>query len=95
MRKSGKAWTIRYAASAARSIRRLDPQIRRRVRAAVQTLAEEPERGKPLQLSLKGLRSWRTGDYRIVYRIIQERIEIIVIAAGHWREVYEQLRKRL
>ena len=65
------AWTLRYTTSAARAIRKLDPRVRRRVRAAVQKLAEEPERGKPLQLTLKGLRSWRTGDYRIVYRVVE------------------------
>ena len=86
---------IRYAASAAQAIRRLDPQVRRRVRAALQILAEEPERGKLLQLTLRGLRSWRTGDYRIIYRIIEDRIEIIVIAIGHRRDVYERLRRQL
>ena len=88
-------WTIHYAASAAASIKGFDPQIQRRIRAAIKALAEEPERGKALRFSLKGLRSWRTGDFRIVYRIIKERIEVIVIAAGHRQEVYERLRKRL
>jgi mRNA interferase RelE/StbE len=88
-------WKILYTASAARSLRKLDPQIRRRVRAAIQTLAEDPERGKPLQLTLKGLRSWRTGDYRIIYRVVEERIEILVIAVGHRREVYDRLRERI
>ncbi len=50
------AWTIRFTASAAKAVRKLDPEIRRRVRLAVATLREEPERGKPLQLTLKGLR---------------------------------------
>ncbi len=89
------AWTIRYAASAVQNISRLDPQVRRKVRAAIEVLSQEPERGKPLQLSLRGLRAWRTGDYRIVYKIIQERIEIIVIALGHRRDVYERLRRKL
>jgi mRNA interferase RelE/StbE len=89
------AWTILYSASAARAIRKLDPQVQRRVRAAVRALADEPLRGKPLQLSLKGLRSWRTGDYRIVYRVVAERIEIVVVAVGHRREIYDQVRDRL
>lgn len=89
------AWTILYTASAARTLRKLDPQVRRRVRAAVEQLEREPERGKPLQLTLRGLRSWRTGDYRIVYRVVEGRIEILVIAIGHRREVYDQLRDRL
>ena len=88
-------WKILYTPSAARSIRKLDPEIRRRVRAALSTLAEEPERGKPLQLTLKGLRSWRTGDYRIIYRVIEKRIEILGVSVGHRREIYERLRDKL
>jgi mRNA interferase RelE/StbE len=89
------SWTLRYTNSAARSIRRLDPQIRRRIQAALEVLSQEPGRGKPLQLTLKGLRSWRTGDFRIVYRLLAEEIEILIIAAGHRRDVYEKLRSRL
>lgn len=88
-------WTIRYAASAAREIRKLDPQVRQRVRKAIEILGGDPLRGKPLQLDLKGLRSWRTGDFRIVYRVIEDRVEILVVAVGHRRDVYDQVRRRL
>ena len=88
-------WTLVYTSSAGRAIHKLDPGIRRRVFAALQKLQAEPERGKPLQLTLKGLRSWRTGDYRIVYRVIETRIEILVVAIGHRRDVYEKLQKTL
>ena len=88
-------WTLIYAASAARAIKRLDPAIRRRMLAALQKLRDDPERGKPLQLALRGLRSWRTPDYRIVYRIIESRIEVLVVAVGHRRDVYERLKKTL
>ena len=88
-------WTILYTASAAKCIRKLDPQIRRRVRSAVETLAEDPERGRPLQMSLNGLRSWRTGDYRIVYRLKESEIEILVVAVGHRGDVYERIRRNL
>ncbi len=89
------SWTIRYAASAARSIHRLDPQVRRRVRAALEVLREDPTRGKALQMSLKGLRSWRTGDYRIVYRVVADRVEVLVVAVAHRSLVYARLRKQL
>ncbi len=88
-------WSVSYTRSAARAIRHLDPQIRARVRAAIEVLMEDPLRGKPLQLTLHGLRSWRTGDWRIVYRVLEERIEILVVAVGHRREVYDRLRDRL
>ena len=89
------SWTIRFTTSAARALRKLDPELRRRVRTALATLSEDPERGKPLQLTLKGLRSWRTGDFRIVYRLDRGRIEILVIAIGHRRDVYSRLRERV
>jgi len=89
------AWSVSYTRSAARAIRHLDPQIRARVHTAIEVLMENPLRGKPLQLTLQGLRSWRTGDWRIVYRVHAERIEILVVAVGHRRDVYDLLRNRL
>lgn len=89
------SWQLLYAAEAARAIRKLDPPVRRRVHAAIESLAADPWRGKPLQLTLQGLRSWRTGDYRIVYRVEAERVVVLVLAVGHRREVYDRLRQRL
>ncbi|NOZ93155.1 MAG: type II toxin-antitoxin system RelE/ParE family toxin [Acidobacteria bacterium] len=84
-------WKVSYTRSAARAIRKLDPQVQKRIRAAVEILRTDPLRGKPLQLTLQGLRSWRTGDWRIVYRVIENRLEILVVAVGHRREVYDRL----
>jgi len=72
-----------------------DPQVRASVRATLGALREDPHRGKALHLTLKGLYSWRTGDWRIVYRIEAERIEILVVTIGHRREVYERVRELL
>jgi mRNA interferase RelE/StbE len=89
------SWSLRYAASAVRSLRKLDPQIQRRLKIALEELAENPERGKALQMTLQGLRSWRAGDYRIVYRVLSDRIEVLVLAIGHRRDVYERVRRLL
>ncbi|MFV2074098.1 MAG: type II toxin-antitoxin system RelE/ParE family toxin [Thermoanaerobaculales bacterium] len=89
------SWSISYTRSAAKAIRALDPRVRSMVRAAIEKLAEDPTRGKPLQLTLRGLRSWRTGDWRIVYRATEEKLEILVIAVGHRRDVYDRIRARL
>ncbi len=88
-------WTVSYTQTAAKAIRGLDPQVRSKVRAAIDRLVEDPSRGKPLQLTLRGLRSWRTGDWRIVYRATRERLEILVVAVGHRRDVYDRIRDRM
>jgi mRNA interferase RelE/StbE len=89
------SWTVRYTETAAKAINKLDPSIRARVRAAIDALREDPHRGKPLQLTLKGLYSWRTGDWRIVYRLDRRRIGVIHVTLGHRREVYTRVRSLL
>ncbi|HQT95153.1 MAG: hypothetical protein B7Z61_05175 [Acidobacteria bacterium 37-71-11] len=89
------SWTVSYTETAAKAIRKLDPQVKARVRAAIDALREDPHRGKSLQLTLKGLYSWRTGDWRILYRIEAQKIQILVITVGHRREVYDRIRELL
>lgn len=45
--------------------------------------------GKPLRYSLKGHRSMRVGDYRVVYRIEQESDVVLIIAIKHRKDVYD------
>ena len=71
----------------------LDAEEETRERADM--VSDAAARGKPLLLTLKGLRSLRTGDYRIVYRVIESRVEILVVAVGHRRDVYARVRKLL
>ncbi|MGB6069076.1 MAG: type II toxin-antitoxin system RelE/ParE family toxin [Rhodococcus sp. (in: high G+C Gram-positive bacteria)] len=52
-------------------------------------LAENPYRvGKPLRDRLEGKFSARRGEFRIVYRIYEDRIVVRVIAIAHRRDVY-------
>lgn len=52
-------------------------------------LADNPYRvGKPLGGRLEGRHSARRGEFRIVYRIIDARVLVEVIAIQHRRDVY-------
>ncbi len=46
--------------------------------------------GKPLRYSLKGHRRLRVGDYRIVYRISEEKKTVTIVAVDHRKDVYER-----
>ena len=52
-------------------------------------LVENPHRvGKPLRGDLAGIHSARRGTYRILYRINDERGEVVVLRIDHRNEVY-------
>ena len=84
--------TYRVALSpmAARQMRKLDAQVRRRLQAALDLLAEHPRPPSATQL-VGGSGEWRvrTGDYRIVYEIEDDRLLVLVLRLGHRREIYE------
>ncbi len=81
-----------YTAESKRAIARLDPSVRSLIQKAVESLARNPERGKPLPHDLSGLRSLRTSDYRIIYRIRGGELIVLIVAIGHRRDVYKKLK---
>ena len=60
-------------------IRSLHPDLKRRVRAAVDLQCVNPEAGKALKGELEGWRSLRVGRLRIVYREARKQIEVAAI----------------
>lgn len=73
-------------------IPRLSKSDRKRVRKSIeQKLVSNPETfGKPLRRSLKGYRSLRVGDFRVVFRIDKRNVKILAIK--HRSRVYESIR---
>lgn len=59
-----------------------------RIAAAFESLKENPFRGKPLKLSLKGNLSLRVGIYRIIYTINQNTVTVHILKIGHRRDIY-------
>jgi len=84
-------YEVVLAPAAARQLRRFDPQVRRRIQAAIELLATEPRPPAATRL-IGGAGEWRvrTGDYRIVYEIEEERLLVLVLSAGHRREIYQR-----
>jgi mRNA-degrading endonuclease RelE of RelBE toxin-antitoxin system len=53
-------------------------------------LAENPQRvGKPLRAPLEGLYSARRGDFRVIYRIDEADVVVLVVTIQHRRDVYQ------
>jgi mRNA interferase RelE/StbE len=84
-------YSITLAPSAARQLRKFDPDVRRRIQAALELLAVEPRPPAAIRL-VGGSGEWRvrTGDYRIVYEIKDGQLLILVLRIGHRREIYDR-----
>ena len=86
-------YEIAVTAPAARAIRETLPEA---VAFAVidfitGPLLDNPRRiGAALRNELEGVWSARRGTYRILYRIDEERHEVIVLRIGHRRDVYRR-----
>ena len=91
--ESVKFWTVEFDDRARRELRKLDAQnqqaILRYLRERI-AVAEDPrQHGKPLRMNLAGLWRYRMGDYRLICRIEENRLVVLVLKVGHRREVYE------
>ncbi|MGH3496335.1 MAG: type II toxin-antitoxin system RelE family toxin [Nocardioidaceae bacterium] len=84
------AYRIELRPAAVRALRKLDPQVRRRIQGAIALLAQDPRppgaralQGRP------GLRV-RVGDYRLIYTVEDDVLLVVVLRLGHRRDVYDQ-----
>ncbi len=85
-------WTISFRPSAEKQLSKLDRTaqnaISRFLTDKVAT-AESPRRlGEPLTGTLSGLWRYRVQDYRIVCRIQDSTVTVVVVAVAHRREIY-------
>ena len=87
------AWTVEFDDRARRELRKLDAKIQQTILRYLReriAVAEDPRRfGKPLRHNLAGLWRYRIEDYRLICRIEDERVVVLVLQVGHRRDVYE------
>ena len=87
------AWKIEITQRAARQIKKLGAveakRIRDYLRDRVAPLEHPRQLGKPLQGSEFGSYwRYRVGDYRILCELRDAELVVLVVEAGHRREVY-------
>ncbi len=70
-------------------IRSLHPELKRKVKSSLQIILDQPEVGKALKDELVGLRSFRVGKFRIIYRMSSKR-QIDLVALGPRVRIYEE-----
>jgi mRNA interferase RelE/StbE len=85
-------WTLEYDAEARKQLRKLGHASGARILAGLEQIAllDDPrQRGKAMVGNRAGYWRWRFGDYRVIARIEEQKVVIVVIAVGHRRDIYD------
>ncbi len=87
------AWTVEVTPAAARQIKKLGPTAAGRIRAFLRerlaALDDPRQIGKPLTGSELGhFWRYRVGDHRLLCEIQDRALVVLVVEAGHRRDVY-------
>lgn len=84
------SYRVIIAALAEKQLLAIDKPIRERLRRAIDALADNPRRsGVTAMQGRPGYRA-RVGDYRILFTVHDDVIEVHVFRVAHRREVYER-----
>jgi len=80
---------LHFTRRAARDIRKVSPEIRRKLEIALDQLIDDPRTGDPLHGDWEGYWKLRVGDYRIIYRVVGTHV-VEVQYVRHRREAYRR-----
>ncbi len=87
------AWRIDFSKQGKRDILKLDKSIQRLILRYLETriasLDDPRAFGKPLGDDLTGLWRYRIADYRVLCRIEDDELIVLVVAAAHRSTVYD------
>lgn len=85
------SYLFKTPTSVIRYIRSLPPSAKSKIREGLDHLLKNPHDGKPLKAELFGLRSFRVGRFRIVYKVSGRILEIVLI--GLRETIYKDVEK--
>jgi mRNA interferase RelE/StbE len=89
-------YTVEFLPRALRQLHKLPRKAQRLAMAHIEALATDPRPAdsKLLHGALTGIRRIRVGAYRVLYEIQEERLRVLVIAAGPRTTVYQDAARR-
>ena len=88
----GPTYDVRLSDAAARSLRKLPRDARAKLNAKLLTLAANPRpHGSKKLKGANDLHRIRSGNYRILYSIEDNKLIVYIVAIGDRKDVYEGL----
>ncbi|MCW3984291.1 MAG: type II toxin-antitoxin system mRNA interferase toxin, RelE/StbE family [Candidatus Bathyarchaeota archaeon] len=83
-----KSFELIFTKEFLKKLKHLDRQTQIRLIKELKILEDKPFVGKQLVGRLSELKSFRAGDYRVIYKVSEQKI--IVLTVGHRKKVYDQ-----
>jgi len=77
-----------YTDKAKEQYEALDSRLKRQVDKGLERIRQNPQLGKPLRGELKGIWSERVATFRILYKIYNNEVEVVVLVIEHRKSVY-------
>ena len=84
---------IRFSKKAEKEFYKLDKPIQKQLKKFIEKLThlENPRsRGKALTANLSGLWRYRVGKYRLVCKIVDNELVILVVDIAHRKKIYDK-----
>ena len=82
-------YEIIFDKSAAKFFKKLDKTLQERIGKKIELLKDNPMLGESLIGNLSGLKKLRIGDYRVIYKIKNEQLVVLILDIGHRKNIYE------
>ena len=84
-------WRIEWDNRARKELRNLDPQYQKRILSYLRERVTENPRnfGKQLSGNKSGLWRYRVEDFRVICRLEDHKLTVLVIAVGDRKEIYD------
>lgn len=86
-----RIYSIEWSTHAERQFNKIkDKRLKQQIIEVLEKeIAKNPLRGKPLADPFKGVRSYRLGRLRILYKMYKEKLVIVVLRINHRKNVYK------
>ena len=81
-------YAVELLPSAAKALAKLEPAVQRRLARRIDKLSQDPRADAVKLRGADDIWRARVGDYRILYRVADDRLLVLVIRIGHRRDVY-------
>ena len=90
--ETGRFFDIVYTAKFKKKTRRAPQHLKKKIDAAFEEIRKEPHHGvniKQLKGKLSDFYRYRMGDFRLIYKVLDDRVLIIAVDFGPRGDIYK------